>query len=102
MRDGAESVDARSSQVTVHASRSTVEHALHGCGLGPSAGDGRGGETEDVVRLSPLSHEHINDLGRYSFALADRIAQEELRPLHHPEDSDDLRIGAASRTFLCR
>jgi len=50
---------------------------------------------EDVVRLSPLGHEHINVLGRYSFALADRIAQGELRPLYDPADSDDLRIGAA-------
>jgi hypothetical protein len=50
---------------------------------------------EDVARLSPLGHEHINVLGRYSFALADRIAQGELRPLHHPDDSDELRIGAA-------
>ena len=30
---------------------------------------------EDVARLSPLGHEHINVLGRYSFALADHIAQ---------------------------
>jgi hypothetical protein len=65
---------------------------------------GTGAEVKpaDVARLSPLSHEHTNVLGRYSFALAYRIAQEELRPLHHPEDSDDLRIGAAWHTFLFR
>jgi hypothetical protein len=43
----------------------------------------------------PLGHEHINVLGRYTFALADGIAQGELRPLRHPEDSDDLTVGAA-------
>ena len=58
-------------------------------------GTGAEVKPEDVARLSPLGHEHINVLGRYSFALADRIAQGELRPLHHPDDSDDLRIGAA-------
>jgi TnpA family transposase len=50
---------------------------------------------EDVARLSPLGHEHINVLGRYSFALADPIAQGELRPLQHADDRDDLTIGAA-------
>jgi len=40
----------------------------------------------DVARLSPLGHENIIILGRYSFALADRIAQGELRPLHHTDD----------------
>ncbi len=37
---------------------------------------------EDVARLSPLQHKHINVLGRYSFALAELIAKGELRPLH--------------------
>jgi hypothetical protein len=34
-------------------------------------------------------------LGRYSFALADSIAQGELRPLRQPDDGDDLTVGAA-------
>jgi len=50
---------------------------------------------EDVARLSPLGHEHVNVLGRYSFALDDGIAQGELRPLRHPDDGDDLTVGAA-------
>jgi Tn3 transposase DDE domain len=50
---------------------------------------------EDVARLSPLGHEHINVLGRYSFALADGIAQGDLRPLRHPDEDDDLRVDAA-------
>ena len=48
-----------------------------------------------MARLSPLGHEHINVLGRYSFALADGIAQGELRPLRQPDDGDDLTVGAA-------
>ena len=50
---------------------------------------------EDVARLSPLGHEHINVLGRYSFALAESIAQGELRPLRRSDDGDDLTVGAA-------
>jgi hypothetical protein len=41
---------------------------------------------EDVVRLSPLGHENINFLGRYSFALSDSLARGELRPLHDPQE----------------
>jgi hypothetical protein len=33
---------------------------------------------EDVARLSPLGHEHINMLGRYAFSLPDKIATQEL------------------------
>jgi TnpA family transposase len=35
----------------------------------------------DVARLSPLGWEHINLLGRYLFALSERILRGELRPL---------------------
>ncbi len=38
-------------------------------------------QEEDVARLSPLGHEHINMLGRYAFTLPDRVARGELRPL---------------------
>ena len=46
-----------------------------------------GGEVkpEDRARLSPLGHEHINFLGRYSFTLADPVVRGELRPLQTPE-----------------
>ena len=40
---------------------------------------------EDVARLSPLGHDHINFLGRYSFALAEPVARGELRPLTLPD-----------------
>jgi TnpA family transposase len=40
----------------------------------------------DVARLSPLVHRHINFQGRYSFALAESVAQGALRPLRNPHD----------------
>lgn len=43
-------------------------------------------QEEDVVRLSPLIYEHINMLGRYSFAVPEEVARGELRPLRNPDD----------------
>ena len=43
---------------------------------------------EDVARLSPLLHEHINMLGRYSFSVPDAVANGELRPLRDPADEE--------------
>jgi TnpA family transposase len=40
----------------------------------------------DVARLSPLSHEHINLLGRYSFVVPESVIRGELRPLRTPAD----------------
>ena len=39
---------------------------------------------EDVARLSPLGHSHVNMLGRYAFTLPDTVARGELRPLRDP------------------
>jgi len=39
-----------------------------------------------VARLSPLLHEHINMLGRYSFSMPEAVAKGELRPLRDPTD----------------
>lgn len=41
---------------------------------------------EDVARLSPFGHKHINMLGRYSFAVPDAVARGELRSLRDPEE----------------
>lgn len=41
---------------------------------------------EDEARLSPLIHDHINLLGRYSFAMPDIVARGGLRPLRDPTD----------------
>ena len=43
---------------------------------------------EDVRRLSPFGHEHINLLGRYSFAVPEAVTRGELRPLRNPNDSE--------------
>jgi len=43
---------------------------------------------EDVGRLSPLTCEHINMLGRYSFAVSDAVARGELRPLRNPAEDN--------------
>jgi len=42
---------------------------------------------EDVARLSPLGYEHLNFLGRFSFELAEPIAQGAWRPLRQPESA---------------
>lgn len=44
---------------------------------------------EDVSRLSPLMHEHINMLGRYSFFVPEAVANGELRPLRDPASIDN-------------
>jgi hypothetical protein len=35
---------------------------------------------EDEARLSPFGDEHINMLGRYTFAVPEAVARGELRP----------------------
>jgi hypothetical protein len=52
---------------------------------------------EDMERLSPLVHSHINLLGRYHFALPEAVLRGELRPLRDPNDPDEiLNAGTAS------
>ena len=43
---------------------------------------------EDVARLSPLMHPHINMMGRYSFFVPEAVAKGELRPLRGPADDE--------------
>ena len=45
--------------------------------------------TDDVARLSPLVHTHINFQGRYAFDLAEAVAQGALRPLRDPHELGD-------------
>lgn len=45
-------------------------------------------QQDEIARLWPLGWEHINFLGRYSFALSEPVARGEMRPLtlpHHPD-----------------
>ena len=46
-------------------------------------------QAEDVARLSPLVHKHINFQGRYSFALSEAVARGELRPLRNPDEPSE-------------
>lgn len=50
--------------------------------------DGYAVKDADVARVSPLLHEHINILGRYSFLMPDAVPRGETRPLRDPADSD--------------
>ena len=54
--------------------------------LGQLRAEGCTVEEADVARLSPLLHEHINMLGRYSFSVPESVAKGELRPLRDPAD----------------
>ena len=42
---------------------------------------------EDVKRLSPLGHKHINFLGRYQFSMPE-LPPNQLRPLRDPKSQD--------------
>jgi TnpA family transposase len=44
---------------------------------------------DDFARLSPLIHDHINMLGRYSFLMSEAVARGELRPLRNPADEGE-------------
>ncbi|MBX2838713.1 MAG: Tn3 family transposase [Gammaproteobacteria bacterium] len=44
---------------------------------------------EDAARLSPLIHEHVNMLGRYSFTLTEKIENGQLRPLNRETRGND-------------
>ena len=46
-------------------------------------------DPEDVARLSPLGHIHINMLGRYSFELAEALREGGFRPLRNPDDPNE-------------
>ena len=47
---------------------------------------------EDVARLSPLKHKHIQMLGRYQFTLAEQLKRGALRPLRDPPDPDEQML----------
>ena len=48
--------------------------------------EGQRPDDADVARLSPLGHEHLNFLGRYSFELPESIGRGGYRPLRTPEE----------------
>jgi hypothetical protein len=55
-----------------------------GLALDDLRGDGLPINPEDVERLSPLVHIHLN--GRYTFTLPEPLAHGQLRPLRDPND----------------
>ena len=67
-----------------HAAQIRTEHMQAALDL--HRADGHSVRPEDEARLSPLGHEHINLLGRYSFAVPESVARGELRPLRNPAD----------------
>ncbi|MBA3424776.1 MAG: hypothetical protein H0U04_09620, partial [Rubrobacter sp.] len=48
------------------------------------------------ARVSPLSHSHVNVLGRYSFELDESLAGGGLRPLRDPAEMDEYELFAES------
>jgi hypothetical protein len=47
---------------------------------------------EDVARLSPIGHEHVNVYGKYSFTLAEPIQQGGFHPLREEDESGDEEL----------
>ena len=45
---------------------------------------------EDIARLSPLCHGHINMLGHYSFTLAELVTKGHLRPLKEASEVENV------------
>lgn len=47
-------------------------------------------EENDITMLSPLGHEHINIVGRYSFILPEEIKNGQLRTLiYEPDEGNE-------------
>ncbi len=44
------------------------------------------------IPYSPLSHSHVNVLGRYNFELDESLVERGLRPLRDPTDIDEYEI----------
>jgi hypothetical protein len=47
---------------------------------------------EDVARLSPIGHEHVNVYGKYSFTLAEPIQQGDFHHLREVDEDEDLGL----------
>jgi len=44
---------------------------------------------EDVAPLSPLTWQHINLVGRYTFSVPESVARGELRALRNPDQTEE-------------
>ncbi len=43
---------------------------------------------EDVARLSPIGHEHVNVYGKYSFTLSESVQQDAFHPLRELDETE--------------
>jgi hypothetical protein len=48
--------------------------------------------SEDVARLSPIGHEHVNVYGKYSYTLAEPIQQGDFHPLREVDEDEDVEL----------
>ena len=58
-------------------------------------------DPDDVARLSPLLHEHVNMLGRYDFTLPEATAAGQLRSLRTLPNWEASLNKLDYRNFLC-
>jgi Tn3 transposase DDE domain len=81
-----EGCDSRSEEVdgALSCSKLTSFFAVSQAALNQLRLEGHEVWEADVTRLSPLIHDNINMLGRYSFAVLETVARGELRPLRNP------------------
>jgi len=63
----------------------TTARAYMDAAVNQLSAEGYEARPEDIARLSPLGHKHVNMLGRYAFTLPDTVARDELRPLRDPQ-----------------
>lgn len=67
-----------------------MEHYLYAGSPRSSPGTGETLNDEDIARLSPLCHGHINMLGHYSFTLAELVTKGLLRPLKEASEEENI------------
>ncbi|WP_410260478.1 hypothetical protein [Klebsiella pneumoniae] len=67
-----------------------MEHYLYAGSSGSSPAQGETLNDEDIARLSPLCHGHINMLGHYSFTLAELVTKGHLRPLKEASEAENV------------
>ncbi len=67
-----------------------MEHYLYAGSPGHLRAQGETLNDEDIARLSPLCHGHINMLGHYSFTLAELVTKGHLRPLKEASEAENV------------
>jgi hypothetical protein len=57
-------------------------------------------DNDDISRLSPLGHKHINIVGRYSFVLPEEVKDGQLRTLTYEETNKKRNLILYKNRFL--